>query len=110
MNLGIVNTDIPLLLSASFVSEVDNVIDCNVDTNVALVSLFFSRLIKGLQNLSRSDMEIPFSWGLFSYEIEDIGVVRFTALMDEMTGEKAFHILFISWTFNTSRFFNRFIV
>ena len=106
MNFGIVNTGVTLILSASFFSEVDNVIDRNVDSNVKLVALFISRLIKGLQNLSCSDFEVPFSWGNYSYEIEDIGIVNFTALMDDETGEKAFHVLSISWTFNSSNFFN----
>ena len=40
MNFGIVNTGVTLILSASFFSEVDNVIDRNVDSNVKLVALF----------------------------------------------------------------------
>jgi hypothetical protein len=40
MDISIVNTDVPLLLSPSFVSEVEGVIDRNVDSNVPLVALF----------------------------------------------------------------------
>ena len=72
MNLGIVNTGIPLLLSTSFVSEVERILDANVKNNVALAALFLSRLIKGLQNLSHSDGTYSLTWGQYFYVVEDI--------------------------------------
>ncbi len=109
MNFPIVKAGIPLILSASFIAEVDNVINNNVDTNVPLIALFISRLIKGLQNLSCSEGGYSSSWGNYSFEIEDIGIVRFAALIDDESGEKAFHVLSISWTFATSHFFHDFV-
>ena len=88
MFFPIVNVEYPLVLSASFIVEVENVINRNSDSNVSLVALFISRLIKGLQNLTCSDDEYAISWGNLSYEIEDIGVVDFTPLVDDESGEK----------------------
>ncbi len=106
MTLGIVNTGVPLLLSASFVLEVERVIDMNIDADVSRVAFFISRLIKGLQNLSCSEGGYEVSWGNYSYEIEDIGLVQFVPLMDNESGEKTFHIISIQWTFSISRFFS----
>lgn len=108
MVFNIVNTDVHLLLSATFLAEVESVVERNVDFNVSLVALFLSRLIKGLQNLSCSDGEYSVLWGNYTYVIEDIGVVSFHPLMDPETGEKAFHVLAIQWTFSSSRFFSAF--
>ena len=108
MEFNIVKTDVPLLMSASFLMEVETVVDRNVESNVSLVALFLSRLIKGLQNLSCSDGEYSVSWGNYAYSIEDIGIVGFCPLMDPETGEKAFHLISIQWTFSTSRFFSMF--
>lgn len=107
---GIVNTGIPLQFSSEFVSEVEAVVDMNANSNTAKVALFLSRLIKGLQNLSRSEAGFAVSWGCYSYEIEDIGIVSFRPLLDAESGQKVFHILSIYWTFATSRFFREFLV
>ena len=108
MFFPIVNVEYPLVLSASFIVEVENVINRNSDSNVSLVALFISRLIKGLQNLTCSDDEYSISWGNLSYEIEDIGVVDFTPLVDDESREKVLYISMIRWTFATSRFFSEF--
>jgi hypothetical protein len=47
-------------------------------------------------------------WGMYSYSIEDIGIVHFRPLFDEETGEKVYAIEDIRWTFVTSRFFSGF--
>jgi len=106
MRLNIVNTGIPLMFSASFISQLEDVVNRNVNSNVSLVALFISRIIKGLQALSCSEGTYHISWGTYSYTIEDIGVVCFQPLMDIETGERAYHILSIQWTFATSHFFS----
>ncbi len=105
MRLNIVNTGIPLMFSASFISQLEEVVNRNVDSSVTQVALFISRIIKGLQALSRSEGTYNVSWGTYSYSIEDIGVVHFQPLMDMETGDRVYHILSIQWTFATSRFF-----
>lgn len=108
MQFPISNLAVPLLYSSSFLDEVESVIVKNVDDNISGVALFISRLIKGLQNLSNADVEVLMNWGKCSYEIEDIGIVTFRALMDEETGEKAYAIEEIKWTFASSPFFSSF--
>lgn len=102
------NVSVPLIYSTSFIEEVERVIQENVDENVSGVALFISRLIKGLLNLSNSDGEYQKNWGEYSFEVEDIGVICFRALIDAEQGEKAYAIESIRWTFGTSRFFSGF--
>ena len=108
MQFPISNLAVPLLYSPFFLDEVESVIVNNVDDDVPGVALFISRLIKGLQNLSNADAEVQMNWGKCSYEIEDIGIVTFRALMDEETGEKVYAIEEIKWTFARSAFFSTF--
>ena len=107
MQIPISNTGVPLLYSASFMLEVEQVIDVNVVKDVSGVALFISRLIKGLQGLSNLS-DVDMLWGKYSYSIEDIGIVHFRPLFDEETGEKVYAIEDIRWTFVTSRFFSGF--
>lgn len=102
------NVSVPLIYSTSFIEEVERVIQENVDENVSGVALFISRLIKGLQNLSNSDGEYQNNWGEYTFDVEDIGVICFRALIDADKGEKTYAIESIRWTFGTSRFFSRF--
>ena len=104
MQIPIANTSVPLLYSTSFFNEVEYIIEKNVLSQVQETALFISRLIKGLQNLSNSDLEVNCSWGECSFPIEDIGVVHFRALFDEESGERVYTIESIQWTFATSRF------
>lgn len=108
MQFSISNLAVPLLYSSSFLDEVERVIVKNVDDHVSSVALFISRLIKGLQDLSNSDVEVFMNWGICNYMIEDIGVVSFRALVDEETGERLYAIDDIKWMFATSSFFSMF--
>ena len=110
MQMPISHTGITLQYSTAFLENVESVINLNVDKDVSRVALFISRLLKGLQNLSKEDAEFSFSWGKYSYSIEDIGTVYFHPLFDEETGEKAYAIDDIQWTFGTSRFFSAFSI
>ena len=105
MKLDIIGLNVPLLFSPAFIQEVETVIDKNVDTNVQLVALFISRLLKGLQNLANSDEEVLRSWGQFSYEIEDVGIVLVSPLYDPDTLERSYAVESIKWTFATGKFF-----
>lgn len=110
MQIPITNTSVTLLYSTSFLNDVEYVIEKNVLSQVQETALFISRLIKGLQNLSNSDLEVNCSWGECSFPIEDIGVVHFRALFDEESGERVYAIESLQWTFGTSRFFSSFRV
>lgn len=105
MQLRIVGLGFSLLYSESFVEKLELVIILNVDRAVGKVALFISRLIKGLQDFSHLDyMMIQKRWGDFSFEIKDIGVIKFTPIFDDETGQKALAIDDIIWSFSSSRF------
>lgn len=108
MEFALKGLGVRLIYLPSVVSEIDRVIDLNLTVSVNLVSLFISRLLKGLQNLSNSDALYSFNWGQYSYEIEDIGIVCFRPVMDATTGEKAFVVESIQWAFATSTLFSEF--
>ena len=109
MQLRIVGLGFSLLYSESFVEKLELVIILNVDRAVGKVALFISRLIKGLQDFSHLDyMMIQKRWGDFSFEIKDIGVIKFTPIFDDETGQKALAIDDIIWSFSSSRFFSGF--
>lgn len=99
MQLNIVGLDVPLLFSPSFLREVEIVIDNNVNDNVQLTALFISRLLKGLQNLSNSDMEVLKSWDTFYFEIEEIGIVQVSPLFDSESNLRVYAIEAIQWVF-----------
>ena len=107
--MPISNTGISLQYSTTFLEKVERVINLNVDKDVSRVALFISRILKGLQNLSKEDTDFNMSWGKYSYSIEDIGTILFRPLFDEETGEKAYAIDDIQWAFGTSRFFSGFV-
>lgn len=77
--------------SPSFLAEIDRVIDLNLD-KIALVALFISRLLKGIQNLTNADEKVSSAWGSHTYEIEDIGTVVFRLFMNPETGVTAIAI------------------
>lgn len=52
-----------LIYLPSVVSEIDRVTDLNLSVSINQVSLFISRLLKGIQNLSNSDTLYSFNWG-----------------------------------------------
>ena len=97
-----------LVYTPNVINEIDRIIDLNLSISVDLVSLFISRLLKGLQNLSNTDALFSFNSGSYSYVIEDIGIVIFRPVTDISTGEKAFVIMDIQWSFMTSRHFSKF--
>ena len=70
MQSPITDHGVILRYSPSFLAEIDRVIDMNLD-KIALVALFISRLLKGIQNLTNAEQEVQSSWGMHSYEIED---------------------------------------
>lgn len=105
MQLVIIGLNVPLLFSPAFIQEVETVIDKNVDTNVQLVALFISRLLKGLQNLANSDEEVLRIGGEFSYEIEDIGIVLVSPLYDPDTSERSYAVESVKWTYASGKFF-----
>lgn len=109
MQIRLSNTGISLLYSAVFLDKVEHIINLNVDQDVSRVALFISRLLKGLQDLSKEDSGFGVSWGQYSYRIEDIGIIHFRPVFDEETGEKAYAVDDILWTFETSRFFSGFV-
>ena len=53
----ITDSHIVLRYSPEVVSEIDRIVDSNLD-KVPLVALFISRLLKGIQNLSNTDQEV----------------------------------------------------
>lgn len=108
MRISIVGLDVPLLFSPLFIEEVESVIDKNVSDRVSDVALFISRLVKGLQNLSKIEDGVYKYWGEYTYEIEDIGVVHFRPLFDSADGKCIFAIERMDWKFSTSRFFMAF--
>jgi len=110
MDRRICGLGIELVYSPEFINEVERIIDLNLNTSTELIGLFISRLIKGLQNLSNSDSEFRIKWGIYEYEIEDIGTVGFLPLFDPESGERVLHIQNIAWHFATSRFFGDFII
>ena len=107
-DLGICGLGTALLYTPDVASEIETVINLNLEQPMTLVALFISRLLKGLQNLSNAEDGFHVSWGRCSYEIEDIGTVFFRPVLDPETGEKAFLIDQIQWKFETSRFFSSF--
>lgn len=104
MQLNIVGLDVPLLFSPSFLREIEIVIDNNVNDNVQLTALFISRLLKGLQNLSNSDLEVLKSWDTFSFEIEEIGIVQVSPLFDSEIKLRVFAIESVQWLFSKGMF------
>ena len=107
--ISIVTRDaIQIQYAPSVLVKVDSVIDKNLN-NSSQVALFISRLIKGFQNLTNEDLIINSSFGKYTYEIEDIGVVLFSYFFNPETGISAFVIDDIYWTFPTSRFFSSFV-
>ena len=105
MQLDIVGLDVPLLFSPTFLNEVEDVVDRNVNDNVSLVALFISRLLKGLQNLSNSDMAVLRTWGKFSFEIEEIGIIHVMPLYDPETHERVYAVESVQWVFSTGNTF-----
>ena len=105
MKLNVVGIEVPLLFSPSFLSELEDVVDRNVENNVQLTALFISRMLKGLQNLSNSEQEVLRSWDAFSFEIEDIGVVTLSPLYDPDTNISVYAVESIQWKFASSGLF-----
>lgn len=103
----ITGRDVILRYSPSFLIEIDRVIDLNLD-KITLIALFISRLLKGLQNLTNANQEVMSSWGMYSYEIEDIGIVDFKLIINPISGVTAIAIESIHWKLATSRFFSSF--
>ena len=103
----ITDSHIVLRYSPEVVSEIDRIVDSNLD-KVPLVALFISRLLKGIQNLSNTDQEVNSSWGIHSYEIEDIGVLEFRLFLDINTNITTIAVEQIKWSFLRSRFFSDF--
>lgn len=108
MDLPIVNTGIKLFLSPVFLQQVESIVDKNADDNTDLVALFISRLIKGLQNLSKLDTPTQTSTGRHLFTIEDIGVISFIPISDSSSHMQYIAVEQIDWTFSTSFFFNVF--
>lgn len=103
----VTRSSVILRYSPSFLAEIDRVIDLNLD-KVALVALFISRLLKGIQNLTSADEEVTSAWGMHSYDIEDIGTVDFRLFMNPETAVTAIAIEQIRWRLSSSRFFSSF--
>ena len=108
MEIPVVNTGYPLLLSRAFLQQVDDLIEKNVENHTRQVALFLSRLIKGLQNLSNLDPLVDSRWGENTYQIDDIGVVVFQPVRDSVSQQSAILVERINWQLSTSFFFSEF--
>lgn len=108
MEIPVVNTGYPLLLSRAFLQQVDDLIEKNVENHTRQIALFLSRLIKGLQNLSNLDPLVDSRWGENTYQIDDIGVVVFQPVRDSVSQQSAILVERIHWQLSTSFFFSEF--
>ena len=108
MDIPVVGTGYRIYLDPFFQTQLDAVLEKNTYQNLTMYALFISRLIKGLQDLTNSDIHITRNWGNCLYSIDDIGIVKFRPVMDADTGAQALIIESINWTFATSKFFSEF--
>ena len=112
MDYPLLPPDVHLFYDASFVQEVDRVLDLNLSQPLDKLALLISSLRKGIQNLSNSEQRVrnEENWTTLSYSIENIGRILFHIIQDSETGEKYIQIIGIRWQLQEGYFFKNFSV
>lgn len=112
MDYPLLPPDIHLFYDASFVQEIDRVLDLNLSQPLDKLALLISLLRKGIQNLSNSEQRVrnEENWNTLSYSIENIGSIFFHIIQDSDTGDTFLQIIGIRWKLKESYFFHDFSV
>lgn len=112
MEYPLIPSGIHLYYDASFIKEVDRVLDLNLSQPLEQVAYMMSLLRKGIQNLTNDNERVrnEDDWSTLSYTIDNIGIVLFHLIQDAETRETFIQITGIRWTLKDSSFFKDFLV
>lgn len=112
MDYPLIPSGIQLYYDASFVKEVDRVLDLNLSLPLDKVAYMMSLLRKGIQSLTNDNERVrnEDDWNTLSYSIDNIGIVFFHLIQDAETRETFIQITGIRWALKDSPFFKDFQV